>query len=164
MRISMEKGLYMIGNSSGPGERTKDAGFTMIEVITVLLLLGILVVGAVARLGGVTDTAQNTSDIDRLKSHLRYAQIRALNTMGVWGVDFTGGSYNLYRDGDATVYSFPGEENSDIEKPTSITYAGYVSFDEWGRPYTSQGTGTPLTATPSGLSSITITPETGYIP
>lgn len=164
MRISMEKGRYMIENSSDPGERTGKSGFTLIEVIAVLIVLGILVAVAIARVGDVTDTAQNTSDIDRLKSHLRYAQIRALNTVGVWGIDFSGGNYNLYRDGDATVYSFPGEETSDLEKPSSITYAGYISFDEWGRPYTSQGTGTPLASTPGGFSSITITPETGYIP
>ncbi|HPQ42888.1 MAG TPA: prepilin-type N-terminal cleavage/methylation domain-containing protein [Syntrophales bacterium] len=154
----------MIRRDFCQGKRKDQSGFTLIEVITVLIVLGILVAVTATRLSGVADTAQDTSDIDRLKSHLRYAQIRALNTVGVWGIDFSGTGYNLYRDGDATVYSFPGEENSEMEKPSSVTYSGYISFDEWGRPYTSQGTGTPLTTTPGGLASITITPETGYIP
>lgn len=145
----------------GPPE---NQGFTLIEVIVVIILLAVLSATAMVRLSGFMTTVRDSSEIDVLKFHLRYAQIRALNTQGVWGIDFDGSDYNLYREGSAAVQSFPGESGPTVIKPSSITYSGYISFDDWGRPYTSQGAVTPLTSTPAGFDSVVITPETGYIP
>ncbi|NCC26075.1 MAG: prepilin-type N-terminal cleavage/methylation domain-containing protein, partial [Deltaproteobacteria bacterium] len=47
-------------------------GFTMIEIISVLVLLGILAAVAVIRSGGPDTTVRANADI--LSSHLRYAQ------------------------------------------------------------------------------------------
>ena len=139
-------------------------GFTLIEVVAVLVIISILAVVAVSRVGNTITTAENSADLETLKSHLRYAQIRALNTDGVWGIDFTGNTYHIYKKGDVTAYSFPGESGTNVEKPSSITYSAYISFDEWGRPFTDQGASIPLAASPAGFASVTITPETGFVP
>jgi prepilin-type N-terminal cleavage/methylation domain-containing protein len=139
-------------------------GFTLIETIVVLILIGVLSAVAVAR---VTDTdadvraAENT-----LKVHLRHAQARAMNSETPWGVQATGGSYSLFQiddDGTAVTVNFPGEEVS-ISFPGGISNFT-VSFDGWGRPYDVQNPSgnTPITSA-ININGITITPETGFIP
>ncbi len=147
-----------------------QSGFTMIEVAAVLVVVGILVAVASIRVGGIIDTREDSSAASKLKSHLRYAQIRALNTQGVWGIAFNGSTnYSLYSwDGrSATTVTFPGEDAANV--PLSGVNPGlgtYVSFDDWGRPHDTQdatGNSTAISGSIGG-ASITITNETGYIP
>ena len=147
---------------------TCSQGFTLIEVVAVLIVISILAAFAAARVGNITDTADNSSAAGTLRSHLRYAQIRALNTQGVWGVNFTGTSYSLYSwDGAAaTAVAFPGEENTSVSLPDGVSITAVISFDEWGRPHNTQGaTGNSVSANFSiGGETVTVTQETGYIP
>jgi MSHA pilin protein MshC len=143
-------------------------GFTLIEIVAVLVVISILVAVAASRVGTITDTADNTSAASRFRSHLRYAQIRALNTQGVWGVNCSGSSYSLYRwDGAAaTTVAFPGEENNSVAFPSGININAIISFDDWGRPHNNQAaTGNSVSASLSiGGETVTVTQETGYVP
>jgi len=159
-------------------------GFTLIEVIAVLVIIGIIAAVAISR---ATSTTQATlrSDVEKLKVHLRYAQLRALNsTERVWGIDFAGSSnsYRLYyADTVASYRTFPGEDASTVTLPnTTISISGdggrRVSFDTWGKPYQSlranfdspsnpQTADRTITVSAGGYSeTITITKNTGYIP
>ena len=64
-----------------------QSGFTMIEIIAVLLIIGILSAVAITRFYG-TSAADLASQLEVVKSHLRYAQTRAMNTNSCWGINF----------------------------------------------------------------------------
>jgi MSHA pilin protein MshC len=133
-----------------------ESGFTLVEVITVILLIA--VVGAVAIMSGTSGNTDTSARSDQLKTHLRYAQSRAMNSDMGWGVQFVGTAYTLYRldgAGVKTSVAFPGESGTTVSLPVSIT--GIVQFDSWGRP-------SGLSTLILGASTITITPDTGFIP
>jgi len=164
-------------------------GFTLIEVIVTLVVIAILAAVVMSTTSSTTQSAL-IANTDKLKVHLRYAQLRALNsTERVWGIDFSGGTdvYKLYYglanpDTSAHYVPFPGEDAGTVTLPnTTITIDGdagrRVSFDAWGKPYQSlranfDSTPNPqtndyrtLTLTADGNSqTITVRKNTGYIP
>ena len=62
----------------------QEAGFTTVEVIAVLLLLAVITAVVVSRYS--TGTVDAVASADKLKVHLRYAQMRAMNSDVTWGV------------------------------------------------------------------------------
>jgi prepilin-type N-terminal cleavage/methylation domain-containing protein len=146
-------------------------GFTLIEVIFVLILVGILAAVLVMKAGGPdTDAA---GEIALVKSRLRYAQTTAMNTYEVWGVRSTGSAYWLFSDGSvASKVPFPGETGDDVAAGAGVMEAFTIAFDDLGVPYTDAGATDPLAAgdpeaslTVAGQAgAVTITPGTGYIP
>jgi MSHA pilin protein MshC len=73
-----------------------------------------------------------------LKSHLRYAQIRALNSDSAWGIKCDGSVYWLFSDSskpDDSKVRFPDQENEEVTISGSVTIDSFtIIFDEWGRP------------------------------
>lgn len=170
-----------------------DKGFTLIEIISVIILIGILAVIAVSRT--VNYDAEAYTGADALKSHLRYAQTLAMNTnpsagiTAIWGISGTSNSYWLFEGtdpADTSRYSRLPEEDSFIEtsrilnltrKRIKLSGSFTVYFDNRGIPYssyTNETTNTPLasalTINVQPLNSttpsiaVTITPLTGYVP
>jgi prepilin-type N-terminal cleavage/methylation domain-containing protein len=150
----------------------KNPGFTLFEVIVVLILMGILAAVAIPRL--MDNTPEDRAAADKLKMHLRFAQLQALNSDMAWGIELHGIGYRLFSyewDSETDTYSnkdthsFPGEDN--VIDLRGITVNNLpASFDNWGRPYNAQppsGTNSGWTIT-VGSESITITSETGFIP
>lgn len=159
---------YIIGNKT----IMENRGFTLIEVLSALIIIGIVSVIAVSRFG-ISDT-ELTIRTEVVKSHLRYAQARAMNTESTWGVSCDGTGYWLFTDGNtANHVTLPGEDSDPVslfDKNIGMT-AFTVSFDSWGRPYSNaSGSGTSsgiaITVTSPGASAagIAITAETGFIP
>jgi prepilin-type N-terminal cleavage/methylation domain-containing protein len=147
-------------------------GFSLIEVVSVLLLLSIVSIIIVPRLfdTGVDDAVT----IDKLKTHLRHAQLRSMDSQVNWGVKFDAPSnaYWLFNtnlpNNEDTQITFPGEEESQVVLPnTMATPSLLISFDSLGRPFTDSGLLAPFTAdltlTLDG-KTIKITKNTGYIP
>jgi MSHA pilin protein MshC len=142
-----------------------NRGFTLIEVIAVLIIFGILAAVAVSRV------MSNQNDLilqaDIVKSHLRFAQLKALadesTSTSTWGIAFTGTSYTLQNNGvTATTSNLPGEDGKIHTFPSSVTIGNAtVTFDSWGSPGPANVT---VTLTQDGVpKTITITNNTGYI-
>jgi len=153
-------------------------GFTLIEVIAVLVIVGILSAVVISRTGSMT-TYSLVSEADILKTHLRYVQYRAMSDSVTWGMSFTGGansSYSLRIDKAATTSSLPNENSSTPWThylPPGITIttgAGMaIDFNEWGNPV--DDAGAPFTENKTIVLSdgattqtVIITQNTGFIP
>ena len=119
-----------------------DRGFTMIEIVIVLLL--ICIIGAAVTISSVYSTSDYNlvSQTEVIKSHLRYAQARAMNADVVWGIHFNdNNTYKLFKyDTSLTYVSMPGESSNTVTlEDITLSPNGdnvYVSFDSWGKPYT----------------------------
>jgi MSHA pilin protein MshC len=142
-------------------------GFTLIEIVAVLIVLGILAVVAVAR--SLDSDAELVSQTDVIKSHLRYAQSRAMAMEEIWGVESTGTGYYLFRQNTSNRFRFPGEESDSIsllDKGLESMTRGSFCFNRMGRPVQLDGTEltTDRTIQLNGNNVITIVAFTGYIP
>jgi prepilin-type N-terminal cleavage/methylation domain-containing protein len=147
-------------------------GFTMIEVIAVLVILGIISAVAIAKVSSVIAQYNLDSEADVIKGHLRYAQALSMNSTVNWGITFSSGSYTIFTNPSSTV-ALPGTGSATATLPSGMTIAtGTVSFDSWGTPYTdiratSLQTGGPQSYTLSlGNNTVTIQiwDDTGLIP
>lgn len=160
-------------------------GFTMIEIVVVLIVLFIVSAVVISRYT-MTGTNELMAETDALKASLRFAVIQSLNddtlTTG-WGIYFPNAtSYTLYKNGAAATVAIPAKYPDPAKDPppnNTHTLQGNVritsgvgltvAFDRWGRPI--DGSGNPLTADISltlvqgtQASSITVTKNTGFIP
>lgn len=136
-----------------------QSGFTLLEVIAVLVIIAVLAAVAVSRVISTKEVSAIT-ERDILKSHLRYAQLRALGDDTSWGISCSGTTYTLLRNGTTAPYNLPGEDSSVYQSKNNITFnCGTITFDEWGSP----SSGVTFEVTPGG-GTITVTANTGYIP
>ncbi|HQP25953.1 MAG TPA: prepilin-type N-terminal cleavage/methylation domain-containing protein [Smithellaceae bacterium] len=145
-------------------------GFTMIEVICVLVLLGMLTAIAIARMSS-TSEYDLAAQVEVIKGHLRIAQARAMSSASPWGIQFTAKTYYLFQGtGSTTPVLLPGEDNATVSLTTkkstqtikSVTpnaLASRVTFDAYGSPGTAE-----VTITTGDGRVITITKNTGFIP
>ena len=165
------------GNRPWPARPGRAAGFTLIEIIAVLLLIGILAVAAVNR--NTVQGAQAIAEADALRSALRYAQARAMADIYTWGVTRSSGAYQLVSDNpDIASPVLPGQGSGTRTMPSGVVLSGAstILFDARGRPVSGNiaavgGTAAPVAANQtisvtesSKTETITVTPYTGYIP
>ena len=141
-----------------------QGGFTLFEVIIVLLILGVISYFAATRLFS-EDVPTQAAEMELVKNHLRYAQSRAMNSEISWGIKFGSSTrYWLFKNpDDNTVIRLPGVESADgVMELGSIQVTppsgNKITFDQFGSP----GTATITLSTTGG--SIIITQNTGFIP
>ena len=147
-----------------------NRGFTLVELISALLIMGIVAAVVVSRVG--TSNNEVIAQIEVVKSHLRYAQSRAMNSELIWGIQFNSSNYWLFKNGDTTnKATFPGEDSDTVTLPSGMSVGTeIVSFDSWSKPYT-DAAGTSLQSgdrtivfSPSLTNhNIIITKNTGFI-
>jgi len=155
--------------------RFDNSGFTLIEFVAVIVLVGIISAFAVSRFYFTDSNLE--AQTEAIKVYLRYAQVRSMNTESVWGVSCDGTNLCLYRDGNINnKVLLAGEDGVDVDlAEKGISMAEFtVSFDSWGKPCTDQAAQTeqieePRTLTVHSVSgsesiNITITKNTGFIP
>ena len=138
-----------------------DKGFTFIEILSVLVILGIIAAVAASRV--MTMDKDVTAEIDRLRGNLRFAQYLAMsnNTVG-YDVSITAGSYTLRMDTTPATVNFPdsGSPTHTFQGGIAVTSGDVdVPFDEWGSPGANN-----IVITLTGGDTITITRNTGFIP
>ena len=140
-------------------------GFTMIEIVAVLLNLGIITAVVVSRMANTT-AYDLSSQMEVLKAHLRLAQSRAMGSSSPWGINFaTSTTYYLFQGtGSTTPVQLLGEDNATVNlttKKSGLTIGSTpqrITFDAYGSPGT-----TTVTVTTNG-GNITVTENTGFIP
>jgi prepilin-type N-terminal cleavage/methylation domain-containing protein len=153
-----------------------NPGFTFLEIITVLALISILALVVMARYEISNTNLPARTQV--LKSHLRYAQSRAMNSDTAWGIqlDAATDTYRLFNSAEAGDRPLPGEDAQVVDLSIyglAISSGDLtVTFDTWGRPCADAAGTAPfdmdrtvtLADTDGKTNSITITRNTGYIP
>lgn len=159
--------------------KKNDCGFTIIEVIVAIIIIGIVTAVVVSRIGE-TD-ADLIAQTEVIKSHLRYAQSMAMNSSMIWGIECDGNSYSLFKYDRSTSpptktspINLPGEDPGAVnlsDKGISSIETFTISFDYWGIPYTDESASNELILgddeeqiTIASGYEISITPNTGFIP
>ena len=140
-------------------------GFTMIEIVAVLLILGIIAAVVVTRMADTT-AYDLSSQREVVKAHLRLAQSRAVGSGSPWGINFaTSTTYYLFEgNGSTTPVQLLGEDSATVSlttKKSGLTIGSApqrITFDAYGSPGT-----TTVTVTTNG-ENITVTKNTGFIP
>jgi prepilin-type N-terminal cleavage/methylation domain-containing protein len=156
----------------------KNHGFTFIEIITVIFLIAIISAIMFSRL--MFSNTDLIAQTEVVKTQLRYAQMKSMNSDVIWGIKCDGSAYWLYRNGDTNdKVLLPGEDSDTVnlaDKGIDSMDNFTLSFDGRGIPHTDAATtdGQELTSsdpeTLITLSSggenrtITLTPNTGFIP
>jgi len=163
-----------------PDERMNSKGFTLIELVMVLVLIGIIAAFAAPKLGGITSTNASVF-ADKFRSDIRYAQALAMtqtmryrvyintapspnpgyavvndaNGNGIWG---EAGEVAINPAGGSNL-SVALNAGQYAGITVSTPAGGYIEFDSLGAP---TGGGAVLTVSPGG-SVITITETTGAV-
>lgn len=147
-------------------------GFTLLEAIAVLMIIGILIAIAVARMNPPEYEVLVQKDI--ISKHLQYAQLKAMSTNTVWYIAFSANSYSLYEgESPPSLHTFPGQDDSTVQLLSGVSFSpadSIVSFNAWGQPGADsdadplQTGDRTLTLTKNSDSrSITIVENTGLI-
>ena len=155
--------------------RKDNKGFTLIEIIIVLLL--VCTIGAVILVSGIYSTSGDDlpSQTEVIRGHLRYAQARAMNTNTIWGIKFFLNEdrsyyylFQLDESNNETSVVLPGEEASPVVLPEGMVVSVVtIYFDDWGKSYNTVPSPSAASSTITvtlDTAAITITKNTGFIP
>lgn len=184
MMMSVNTGSVLQVKKMATFQISENAGFTLIETIAVLMMIGIISAVAIARYSG--DDSNLYTVETALKNHIRHAQSRSMFDDDVlWGVKISGNKYWMVQEGSNTVYPAWGADiaemqASDGKADTSLLNVTInstdptVYFNSMGVPFsgdTSNDTnrlGAAINITlrngSGSTRTITITPETGFVP
>ena len=98
----------------------------MVEVVAVLVLIGIISAVVVPRLSSVGES--EFAERLLLKSNLRYARQRSMETAGDWGISFGDNSYTLVSN-DVPTGMFPSIDSGTHVSSVSFSSDGTIEFE-----------------------------------
>ena len=147
----------------------KGRGFSTIELVIIMILLGILSVVAATQLGKYYGGIKQENATMKIASDIRYAQNRATTTQQRSQVNFAAGGINYtinscasYTSSTCTCAAWSPVKtidlSSDFSGVTIATIPGNcIEFDSLGRPYYNAGCANPAVAcTNSAGSTVTV--------
>ncbi|WP_176630627.1 pilus assembly FimT family protein [Desulfolutivibrio sulfoxidireducens] len=135
-------------------------GFTLVEIIAAVILLGILAAVAVAMYDD--GNADAVAEAETFKSHLRYAQIRAMGDIHTWTITVGTGSYTLSTANTSIgTPTLPGESGATHTLRDGVSASGGSFTFNWrGQP---DAGGSATFTGPSGLGvTVTVLAGTGF--
>lgn len=147
----------------------KNEGFTLIEMVILLIIMGIL--GSIV---GVRMSSLNSFRSEAfggvLKSDLKLTKVLSMARNARYRLVIGSSSYQI-QDQNGNVFLNPQTNTTTVPFPATVTVspATTVVFDSQGQPYDSTGTtalSTALTITVTSASlsqTVTISPQTGFI-
>ena len=108
--------------------RVKDIkGFTLIEIVAVLVIIGVLGVTAVVKFSS-TSTISVRAAAEMIQSDIRYTQAEAMNTNSNRSIDFIAG------DGSYTVVLAGVPEDRELPSGVTISVGRMFTFNSLGEP------------------------------
>ena len=145
------------------GSTGQSAGFTLVELIAVMVIMATLSVLLLPRFSHreATEPAQ----ADQLARTLRHAQTLAMSQGRALILDVVSPTAYTISDGSSAISNPAGELQSySLENGVLLTGGGDVRFDTLGRPMSGGALiTTPQTWTLSGGASVTLQPVTGFV-
>lgn len=153
----------------------RPTGFTMIELVIVIVILGVVALVATSHVGSLDMRAKSQASV--LRSHLLHVQSRALKSGSEWGLRCDGTIYWMFEGADpndtSEEHPLPGEDDMHValaDKGVTVT-AFTVIYDGYGIPYASSGVrlSANLAITvqsrndASSTAGLTVISETGYV-
>lgn len=154
--------------------RGRICGFSLIELVTVLALVGILAVFAAPRLFTVQSITL-PSVAAQLNANIRYAQSLSMSQGQRYRINFTATTYQITDMSGVPIVQPVTASTAAISVSPAIMSGynppltnNYLAFDTKGVPYSSATTALAATATiiltaGSDTSSVAIAPETGRV-
>ncbi|MDH5371297.1 MAG: prepilin-type N-terminal cleavage/methylation domain-containing protein [Gammaproteobacteria bacterium] len=142
----------------------KNSGFTLVELIVVILIIGILSISIAPRFFGVT-SYENRQVTDELLSALRYSQQMAMNRGGDIHLVLTANNFTVQLSDGTDLRSPDGRIPYTKTFPNNINAtAETIRYNGLGQPVSAANV--PLTANTAininGSPVITIEANTGY--
>ena len=138
----------------------RSSGFTLIELVVVILLIGIISFVAAPRFFN-SSVIMERSAADELISALRFTQQMAMSRGGGIELSTTANSYNVKYTASGTLLKSPdrtGDYNKTLSLPSGVTINTVtIAFTGLGEP--SPNVDTTITI---GSYTITVEAETGY--
>ena len=150
----------------------RQTGFTLVELVMVIVMVGILSITALPKFFDKNIYAERAFFDDTLNA-VRYAQKLAIATGCNVQVSISSNSYTLMRQGDSSSTSCPGGSTYSLAVPHPGSGASSYSGTESGVTLTSSvssfifnalgSVSTNVTLTVNGSRTISVIAETGFV-
>lgn len=157
-----------------PPRRAGARGFTVLELVLVMLVVGVLAVFAIPRVF-TTESLTLPGTTARLAASIRYTQSLAMSRGQRYRINFAAGSYQITDMGGAPIVQPLTASTAAVSlAPATLSgfnpplTGGYVAFDGKGTPYVDAatqlaGTATLVLTAGGEVGSVAIAPETGHV-
>jgi len=150
--------------------RANCAGFTLLELVIVIVISGILSFMAIGRLN---DTGEVNAHgfAEQVASTLRFAQQAAVSQRRLIYINASASNGSVTACLDSALacaqpLSAPGGSNLAVQAPASVTLtstAAQFSFDGLGRPSVASQIQIVVTAADGQRFNVTVEPDSGYV-